>query len=266
MSEQNGSVLNKVIKGKLWLFGDSLDTDGINPYYLYPDPEEMYKHTLDPFVALGAAAAVTERILLGTGVCLVIEHDPIVLAKEVATLDLLSNGRVLFGVGGGWNAEEMENHGTDYKFRWGLLRERVEAMKVLWTEDTATYHGKYVNFDAVWQWPKPVQRPHPPVMVGGDGERTLQRVVRYGDEWMPTARGGPERTKARMAELADLAQAAGRGPIPTSLFGCPATEAAFAPWLDVGLKRLAFMLPSEPEAAVVKLLDELVKVRERAGL
>ncbi|MDR7532408.1 MAG: LLM class F420-dependent oxidoreductase [Armatimonadota bacterium] len=144
-----------------------------------------YSHSLDPFVALAAVAGVTSQIKLGTGICLVVERDPIILAKEVASLDHLSGGRFLFGIGGGWNLEEMENHGTNPNTRWRLLRERVLAMKRIWTEDAAEYHGRFVNFDPIWSWPKPIQKPHPPVIIGGNGPRTLQRVIEYGDGWMP---------------------------------------------------------------------------------
>src|SRR5215210_2976375 len=146
-------------------------------------PKE-YWHTYDPFVALSAVAQVTERLKLATGICLVVERDPIITAKEVASLDRLSGGRFLFGVGAGWNREEMENHGTDPDRRFGLMRERVEAMKAIWTSDEASYHGRHVNFDRIWADPKPVQKPHPPVLVGGNADKTLDRVVSYGDEWL----------------------------------------------------------------------------------
>ena len=136
-----------------------------------------YSHTLDPFVALTAVAAATEQLKLGTGVCLVTERDPIVLAKEVASLDLISRGRFLFGVGAGWNREEMENHGTDPKLRWRVLRERVLAMKEIWTKDEAEFHGQQVNFDPIWSWPKPVQRPHPPVLMGGDAPKAIEGLL-----------------------------------------------------------------------------------------
>src|SRR5579884_2532660 len=146
-----------------------------------------YSHSLELFVALGAAAAVTSRLRLGSGVCLVIERDPITLAKEVASLDHISGGRFLFGIGGGWNLEEMANHGTDPATRWSLLRERVLAMKEIWTRDEAEFHSRFVNFDPIWQWPKPVQKPHPPIIIGGNGTRTLQRIIEFGDEWIPIA-------------------------------------------------------------------------------
>ena len=165
-------------------------------------------HALDPFLALTAAAVVTTKLRLGTGVCLVIERDPITLAKEVATLDQLSGGRFLFGVGGGWNVEEMANHGTDATRRWTLMRERILAMKRIWTEDEAEFHGQLVNFDRIWQWPKPIQQPHPPIVVGGNGPHTLKRVLEYGDEWMPITGRGDRAIEERMQELGTLAREA----------------------------------------------------------
>src|SRR3978361_217337 len=149
-----------------------------------------YWHCYDLFVALTAAAVATSRLRVGAGICLVIERDPIVTAKEVASIDHLSGGRVDFGVGAGWNREEMANHGTDPKRRFGLMRERVEAMKAIWTQEEASYHGEQVAFDRIWSWPKPAQRPHPPVMIGGNGPRVIDRVLRCGDAWMPQHRHG----------------------------------------------------------------------------
>ncbi|HEV3229956.1 MAG TPA: LLM class F420-dependent oxidoreductase, partial [Solirubrobacteraceae bacterium] len=159
------------------------------PYPAGGDLPQEYWHTYDPFVALTAAAAATERLRIATGICLVIERDPITTAKEVASIDRLSGGRFLFGVGAGWNVEEMANHGTDFRHRFGVMREHVEAMKAIWTEDEASYHGKYVDFDRILSWPKPLQQPHPPVIVGGNGERVLERVIAFGDEWMPNRIG-----------------------------------------------------------------------------
>ena len=144
------------------------------------DLPREYWHTVDPFVGLAAAAAVTTRLKLGTGICLVIERDPILLAKEVASLDYLSRGRVLFGIGGGWNAEEMAHHGTDFATRWKVLRERIAAMQEIWTKDEAEYHGKFVNFDKLWSYPKPVQKPHPPILMGGAGPHARQRAAEFG--------------------------------------------------------------------------------------
>ena len=165
----------------------------------------QYSHTLDPFVALSFAAAATERIKLGTGVCLVVERDPIATAKEVASLDRLSGGRFLFGVGAGWNREEMSNHGTDPSRRFKLMRERVEAMKEIWTKDEAEYHGELVDFDPIWCWPKPTQKPHPPILLGGSGPKVLDRVLAYADEWTPNRFGTPEELKERIDELRERA-------------------------------------------------------------
>src|SRR6266545_4211775 len=150
-----------------------------------------YSHTFDPFVSLMAAAAATKRIRIGTGICLIIERDTITTAKEVATLDVLSGGRFEFGIGGGWNAEEMEHHGTDFKTRFKRLGEQVRAMKEIWTKDEAEFHGQHVNFDKIWSWPKPAQKPHPPVLLGGESSHTLQRVVDFCDGWFPRGRGHP---------------------------------------------------------------------------
>jgi len=155
------------------------------------DLPKEYWYTYDPFLALTAAGAVTKNLKLGTGICLVVERDPITTAKEVATLDRLSNGRFLFGIGGGWNAEEMEHHGTAFKTRFAVLRERMLAMKKIWTENEPSYHGDYVNFDRIWSWPKPVQTPHPPILMGGDGATTFDRVVEFCDGWLPLLRGRP---------------------------------------------------------------------------
>src|ERR671937_1020459 len=162
-----------------------IPTSRETPYPAGGELPDEYSHTYDPFVALTAAAAATEKLLLATGICLVIERDPIVTAKEVASVDRLSGGRFLFGVGAGWNIEEMENHGTDPHRRFSLMRERIEAMKAIWTEDEASYHGEHVEFERIWSWPKPVQKPHPPILVGGSGQKVIDRVLRFGDEWMP---------------------------------------------------------------------------------
>src|SRR3954467_3673143 len=159
---------------------------------------DKYRRTHDPFVALAFAAAATKTLVVGTSVCLIIEHDPIVLAKQVASLDQLSGGRFVFGVGAGWNKEEMRDHGTDPARRFAVMRERVEAMKAIWTADEPSYHGRHVAFDAMWQWRKPRQQPHPPVLVGGTGEKVLDRVLRYGDGWIPNDKD-VERTGRRAA-------------------------------------------------------------------
>lgn len=220
-----------------------------------------YSHSLDPFLALSAAAAVTTTLRLGTGVCLVIERDPITLAKEVATLDQLSHGRFLFGIGGGWNLEEMSNHGTDPAHRWSVLRERVKAMQQIWTEDEASFHGEFVDFDRIWQWPKPAQRPYPPVIVGGNGARTLRRVIDYGDEWMPiVGRTGPS-IEERIKELAQLASEAGRARIPVSAWGVRPSLDQIEHWATLGVRRCIFGLPA---AGADEVLPRLKRYAETA--
>jgi probable F420-dependent oxidoreductase len=229
----------------------------------YPGGGELpreYSHMLDPFVALAAAAAVTERIELGTGIVLVIERDPIVTAKEVATLDVISGGRVLFGVGAGWNLEEMRNHGTDPERRFGILRERVEAMRAIWTEEEPEYHGKHVDFGPIWAWPKPVREPHPPVLVGGMGDGALDRVVAFGDEWMPNRVGSPEELAGRVEDLRRRAEAAGRGRIPVRLFGAKAEARAVERLRGAGVDAALFYLPTEDAGETERGLDALAAV------
>ena len=229
----------------------------------YPGGGELppeYSHTLDPFGALAAIAAVTERIKIGTGVCLIIQRDPIVTAKEVATVDQISGGRFLFGVGAGWNREEMENHGTDYRTRFTRMRESVEAMKAIWTEDEAEYHGKIVDFDPIWCWPKPARKPHPPVLVGGLGEKVLDRVVAYGDEWNPNRVKSPEDLGVRIADLPRRAEEAGRGPIPVSVFGAKPEVRLLERLRAAGVTRSLFYLPAAEPGEVERALDGLAEV------
>ena len=232
------------------------------------DLPREYSHTYDVFVALTAVAATTERLLLGTGICLVVERDPITLAKEVASLDLISNGRFLFGVGGGWNREEMENHGTDPRTRFPLMRERILAMKEIWTKDEAEYHGKYVNFDPVWSWPKPVQKPYPPILVGGDGPGVFKRVIEYGDGWMPIPTRSETPLSERVRRLNDMAEEAGRGRLPVTVYGTLAREEVIAHYADIGIERCIFWLPPVTEAEAIPQLDryaEMMGSFARAG-
>ncbi len=222
-------------------------------------PQE-YWHTLDPFVALGAVAAVTKTLLLGTGICLVIERDPITLAKEVASLDHLSGGRVLFGIGGGWNIEEMENHGTRGPVRWKVLRERILAMKEIWTKDEPEYHGQFVNFDPLWSWPKPVQKPHPPIIIGGNGPRTLDRVLEYGDGWMPIGGRMTAELPGKIAELKARARAERRGEMPITIFAARADPAAIQALEEGGVDRAVFMLPPAPAETVLPILERYAGV------
>ncbi len=230
----------------------------------YPAGGELppeYSRTYDPFVALTAAAAASDRLRVGTAICLVVERDPITTAKEVASLDRLSGGRFLFGVGAGWNAEEMRNHGTDASTRFGLMRERVEAMKAIWTEDEASYHGRHVNFDRIWCWPKPAQQPHPPVLVGGNGPRVLDRVVAFGDEWMPN-RLRDEEIIPRFEELGRRAAEAGRS-IPITVAGMMRDPARIERFERAGVHRGVFWLPATGRDDVERALERYTAAAEQ---
>ena len=224
---------------------------------------KMYWHTYDPFVALTAAAAATTNLKLGTGICLVIERDPIILAKEVASLDRLSEGRFIFGIGGGWNVEEMGHHGTRFRSRWRLLKERILAMKEIWTNDEPEFHGEFVNFDKIWSYPKPVQQPHPPIIMGGDGATTFDRVVEYCDGWMPIggrASQGPSLPE-KIALLKRQAREAGRDPasISISTFGARPDPDLVQRMESAGVDRVVFGLPSEERDTVLPIIDECAR-------
>ena len=218
-------------------------------------PKE-YSHTYDLFVALATAAAVTTRIKVASGICLLVERDPITTAKEVASLDHLSGGRVLFGIGAGWNAEEMEHHGTVFRTRWKLLKERVQAMKAIWTQDEAAFDGEFVHFEPIWSWPKPVQRPHPPVILGAHGPKALARVVDYCDGWIPIGvRSGDLPTE--IGALHRLAREKGRDPqtISVNVYGVPADREVLVRLRDAGATRAIFSLPPAGPEKVLTLLD-----------
>jgi probable F420-dependent oxidoreductase len=238
-----------------------IPTSRRTPYPLGGELPREYSHTIDPIVAMTMAASATHSLKVATGVCLVIERDPIVLAKEVASVDRASNGRVIFGIGGGWNAEEMENHGTTVRSRWKLLRERVEAMKALWTQDEASYHGEFVNFDPVWCWPKPVQRPHPPILLGSHGPRGMQRVIRYCDGWMPNA-GPGSNFPGQIAKLRQLAEEAGRDPktIAITAFAAPPDRKTLDQYEAAGAERAVLFLPPAGADTVMPLLDQYAKL------
>jgi probable F420-dependent oxidoreductase len=228
-----------------------------------PNLPKEYWHTHDPFVALAMAAAVTTRLKVGTGICLVIERDPITLAKEVASLDFLSRGRFLFGIGGGWNAEEMENHGTDFKKRWRVLREKILAMKEIWTKDEAEYHGEFVNFDPIWSYPKPVQKPHPPILLGVNTLKALERVVEYCDGWFPLA-GRAGDLAAGIADLRRLAEKARRDPksLSVSVYAASVEESVVRQYEKAGVERTIFSLPSADRDTVLPILDRCAKVAQ----
>jgi probable F420-dependent oxidoreductase len=229
----------------------------ISPWPGGADLPKDYWHTHDPFVALSYAAAVTKKLKLGTGICLLAQREAIVTAKSVASLDMMSNGRFIFGIGGGWNVEEMNDHGVEYKTRFAQMREQVLAMKALWTEEDAAYHGEHVNFDASWAYPKPVQKPHAPVIMGGETDYTLRRVVDYCDGWLPRARHGFDAAE-NMARLKNFADEAGRdmSELSVSVFGAPGDAGVLAGYAEAGVNRALLTLPSAPRDEVMALLDK----------
>jgi probable F420-dependent oxidoreductase len=227
------------------------------------DLPQEYWHTHDPFVALGAAAAVTSRIALGTGICLVVERDPIQLAKEVASLDRISDGRLVLGVGAGWNREEMENHGVDYATRWKLVREKVLAMRTIWSEDEPEFHGQFVDFDPIWSWPKPVQPGGPPILLGAQSRWVYDRVADYADGWMPIALMGgvPEGTQ----QLREACERAGRDfdSLHNAVFAAPPEEAACQELVGLGFRDIAFPLPPADREKVLPLLDRYAELARK---
>jgi probable F420-dependent oxidoreductase len=234
------------------------------PYPLGGELPKEYIHMMDPLVSLGAVAAATEKLKLGTGVCLVIERDVITLAKEIATLDILSGGRVLFGIGGGWNREEMENHGIPFDRRFRVLREKVEALKALWTQDEASYEGKYVSFDRVWSYPKPLQAPHPPVLAGFYSEHGRKRVARYCDGWMPLDAVIDDIPSA-VADVQRLMEEQGRDPSTLDLSiwttpGIDPDESKFAELQEAGVQRVVVFAPVANSDVVLPFLDRYAKI------
>jgi probable F420-dependent oxidoreductase len=221
-------------------------------------PTRPFTETYDPFVALSSVAAVTRTLKLGTGVCLVTQRDPIVTAKEVACLDRVSGGRFLFGVGAGWNRMELANHGTDPRTRMALLAERVLAMRQIWTSDEAEFHGKYVDFEPIWSWPKTLQQPHPPVLVGGNGPGVEDRVLAFGDGWFPQCDGlaDAEELTERAVALRRRAADAGRGPIPITVFNTPPDSRLFDALADAEFDRCLLLLPAGTESQMLAQLDE----------
>ncbi len=232
----------------------------VSPWPGGGDLPKQYYDVMDPFVVLSAAAAVTDRIKLGTGVCLVIQRDPVQVAKEVASLDQISGGRFLFGVGGGWNAEEMANHGTAFKSRFKLMRERIEAMKAIWTEKEPEYSGEMVNLSKMMTWPKPVQKPYPPVIVGGGFPHAARRAIRYGDGWIPL--GGRMDLPALVDEFYKMAEEAGRKreALPLTSFGVSLEGDSIAKSAGVGIDRVVISLPSEAADKTLPVLDQIAEV------
>jgi probable F420-dependent oxidoreductase len=248
----------------LWVAEHShIPTSRKSPWPGGADLPKMYYETLDPFVALAGAAAVTTTLKLATGICLVVQRDPIHTAKQVASLDQLSQGRFLFGVGAGWNAEEMGNHGTAFEGRFKLLRERIESMKEIWGTDEAEYHGDRVDFDPLYMWPKPVQKPHPPIHVGGVFPGGARRAVRYGNGWIPIGAREDDLEKT-IPEFRRMAEDAGREPrsLEVSIYGVAAAEKVVARYAKAGADRVVFGLPPADREAILPILDKCAEVRD----
>jgi len=240
----------------LWVAEHShIPTSRATPYPAGGELPRMYMHTMDPFVALTAAAVASKSLLLGTGICLLIQRDPIHTAKEAASLDCISNGRLLFGVGAGWNREEMADHGTPFETRFKLLRERVEAVKTIWMQDEAEYHGEMVDFGPMWCWPKPVSKPHPPVLLGGNGPNVLKRVIAYADGWMPNRGAALE----RIPELRQMEAESGHAHVPVSFYPRD-TAADIERAAGVGVERAIFYVPADGRAPALTKLDALAKL------
>ena len=225
-----------------------------------------YYDIYDPFIALNTAAAVTTNLKIGTGVCLVTQRDPIVTAKMVSSLDQVSNGRFLFGVGNGWNQDEIENHGTDFRTRHKLARERVEAMQTIWTQDEPEYHGELVNIEKMNQWPKPVQKPHPPIIVGGAFPYAARRAIRYGNGWIPRAdRLAKDGVGVLIERFRHMATEAGRDPqsLPITIFRVPDDLAQLRFCQSIDVDRVVFSLPAAKPDTIMPILDRWAAVQRQ---
>jgi probable F420-dependent oxidoreductase len=241
----------------LWLPEHShIPTSRKSPWPGGGELPKPYYYSYDPFVSLAAAAALTKTIKLATGVCLVIQRDPIHTAKEVSTLDRLSSGRFLFGIGAGWNVEEMADHGTAFQTRFKLMRERILAMKEIWTHEKAKFSGEFVNFDETFQWPKPVQKPHPPIIIGGGFPHAAKRAIAYGDGWVPI--GGRLDPLQVLPQFRKMAKDAGRDPasLSFSLFGVARDPELLKRYRGAGVDRVVLQLPSKPREEILPMLDE----------
>lgn len=239
-----------------------IPTDSVSPFLPDGVVPEPYRRTYDPFVVLGAAAAVTERIRLGTGICLVSQRHPISLAKEVATVDRISNGRFIFGIGAGWNRPEVENHDVAFRDRWRVVRERVLAMKTIWQEDEAEFHGEFVDFDKLWSWPKPVQPGGPPIWLGANSRYAPERVAEYADGWLPIGGRAGEGT---IAQLREACEARGRSAddITLALFFPSQDEAELRQQMSDGYSHFVFGLPSAGRDEVLPVLDTIAALAQR---
>ncbi len=242
-----------------------IPTSRRSPYPGGGDLPKPYYDVLDPFVTLTAAAMVTKRLMLGTGICLVIQRDTIQTAKLVASLDQVSGGRFLFGVGGGWNAEEMEDHGTAFATRFKRMREQIEAMVQIWTKSKPEYHGEFVDFPPMMTWPKPVQKPHPPVIVGGAFPHAARRAIRYGQGWIPIAGRGD--VLDQIPEFRKMAQEAGRDPatLPISMFSATEDLDTLKRFRDLDVARVTVALPSAKAADVLPILDRWAELQAKVN-
>jgi probable F420-dependent oxidoreductase len=251
--------------GSLWVTEHThIPTSRTTPWPGGAELPEEYRRTLDPYVALTAAAAVTDRLLLGTGVSLIAQHHPITLAKTVASLDLVSQGRVLLGIGVGWNVDEMEHHGVDPARRRGVTREHALAMKALWTEEAAAFDGEFVRFSPSWSWPKPVQPGGPPVLMGGaGGPITFRHIAEYCDGWMPIH--GRKGVIDKLPELRAACETAGRDldTLDLGVFGCPAKPEIIEAYGEAGFRRCVLGLPPAPADTVLPILDAYAPLVER---
>lgn len=225
----------------------------------YPGGGELpriYHRTLDPFIALTAAAAVTSRLVLGTGIVLLPQRDVIHTAKQVASLDLVSGGRTAFGVGVGWNREEMRNHGVDPATRGARIYEQLAALKEIWTHDEAEFHGAHVDFDPIFAWPKPVQKPHPPIYLGGESPAALRRLVDHGDAWLPRNHTPPEEIRRVRKWLAEQ----GREDVPFTVFAADPDPATVAGFVEAGVDEITLSLDTLPEDDTLRALDDLARM------
>ena len=233
------------------------------PFIFGGELPKRYYDAMDPFVTLTAAAMATTTLKIGTGVCLIAQRDPIQTAKLVASIDQVSDGRFVFGVGNGWNQDEMENHGTVFATRHKLARERIEAMKAIWTQPKAEYHGEFVDFDPMMAWPKPVQKPHPPIVVGGAFPYSARRAIRYGDGWMPqVTQSATTPLTELIPRFRQMAAEAGRDPasLGISIGGLAPDVDLIKRYDDLGVERVSVSLMSEPEATILPILDRWAEV------
>ncbi len=238
-----------------------IPTSRATPFPQGGDLPKKYYDVMDPFVTLSAAAAATKTLKIGTGICLVSQRDPIQTAKSVASLDQISGGRFLFGIGAGWNAEEMADHGTAFKDRFKVMRERVEAMRVIWTKSKAEYSGEFVKFPPMMTWPKPVQKPHPPVLVGGAFPHGAKRAIAYGDGWIPHAkRPAYGDVIGLLPEFRKMVKEAGREPMPVTIYGHPEDADLAKRYQDDGCERIVINLAQGTADEILPQLDKLATI------